>query len=258
MNERPTGTLVLLHAFPLDRTIFDDVVGPVVDAGWDVVAPDLRGFGESAYGPDGPDDEPSLAAVARDVLAGLDRLGVAAAVVGGVSLGGYVAMELLRTAPERVAGLVLIDTKAGADTPEARENRLRIAAEMESTGDVHALAESMLPGLLGPTSLGEQPQVVARVRRLVEAADPRAVAWMQRAMAARPDSIPDLDAYPGPVRMIWGEQDALASRADQDAMVATGADLVVIPDAGHLAVLERPAAVAAALVEYLVRGTTAR
>lgn len=246
-----SGTLVLMHAFPLDRTIFDDVVGPVVEAGWDVVAPDLRGFGESAYGADGPDDDPSLAAVVRDVLAGLDRLGVTRAVVGGVSLGGYVAMELLRTAPERLAGLVLIDTKAGADAPAARENRLRVAAEMDATGDTRALAEAMLPGLLGPTSLAERPEVVGRVRRLVESADPRAVAWTQRAMAARPDSIPDLAAYDGPVRVVWGEHDALASRADQDAMVATGAELVVVPAAGHLAVMERPEAVASALVGFV-------
>ncbi len=250
--ERPlTRTLVLLHAFPLDRTIFDDVVAPVVDAGWDVLAPDLRGFGESAYGADGPDDEPTLTPLARDVLAGLDRIGVRSAVIAGVSLGGYVAMELLRTAPERVAGLVLIDTRAGADTPEARENRLRVATQVESTRDTRALADAMVPNLLGRTTLSHRPEVVARVRRLVEAADPRAVAWTQRAMAARPDSLPDLHAYAGPVQVVWGEQDALASRQDQDAMVAAGAGLVVVPEAGHLAVMERPDLVASALVEHL-------
>lgn len=246
-----SDTLVLLHAFPLDRTIFDGVVDDLAAAGWDVVAPDLRGFGGSAYGPDGPDEAPSLAVLARDVLAVLDRLGVRAAVIAGVSLGGYVAMEVLRTAPERVAALVLVDTKASADTPEAREGRLRVADEIERTGDTDALAASMVPTLVGTTTTRERPGVVARVGELVRGADPRAVAWTQRAMAARPDSVADLQAYDRPVLVVWGDEDALAPRAEQDRMVGVGADLAVVPGAGHLSVLERPEAVAPIVVDFL-------
>jgi pimeloyl-ACP methyl ester carboxylesterase len=250
--------VVLLHAFPLDSSIWDGVVGPVVAAGWAVVTPDLRGFGASRYGADGPDDEPSLAAMARDVIAVLDRLGAASAVVGGVSMGGYVAMELLRQAPDRVDALVLVDTKPGADPPAARENRLRIADEILATSDTVALADAMLPTLLGPTTRATRPDVVQRVRRLVEAADPAGVAWAQRAMAVRPDSLSVLAGYPRPALIVWGDEDALSTRADQDAMVDALADvhLAVVGGAGHLAVLEAPDAVADAVVGFL--GTRAR
>lgn len=249
----PDRVIVLLHAFPLDSSIWDDVVGPLSAAGWDVAVPDLRGFGESRYGPDGPDDEPGLELMARDVLAMLDRLGAGSAVVAGVSMGGYVAMELLRQAPQRVAALALIDTKPGADLPEARQNRLRIAAEVVATSDTGALADLMLPTLLGSTTRATRPDVVDRVRRLVESADPAGVAWAQRAMAVRPDSLATLASYRGRALVVWGEQDVLSPRADQDAMLDALADarLEVISDAGHLAVLEAPAAVAHALVGLL-------
>ncbi len=185
-------TVVLLHAFPLDARLWDDVVDAVAGAGWDVVVPDLRGFGESAYGEDGPDDEPSLVWMARDVLGILDRVGVNSAVVVGLSLGGYVAMELVRQDASRIAGLALVDTKASADTEEARANRLRVAEQVLEAGSTTALARAMLPGLLGATTLAARPEVVERVRGWIEDADPAGVAWAQRAMAARPDSHDDL------------------------------------------------------------------
>lgn len=252
-DHAPERIAVLLHAFPLDSSIWDDVVEPVSAAGWDVATPDLRGFGESRYGQDGPDDEPGLELMAHDVLAMLDHLGVAAAVVAGVSMGGYVAMELLRQAPRRVTALALIDTKPGADPPEARQNRLRIAEEVLATGDTAALADAMLPSLLGSTTRATRPDVVERVRRLVESVDPAGVAWAQRAMAARPDSLATLASYPGPALVVWGDQDVLSPRADQDAMLDALPDarLEVISDAGHLAVLEAPQAVSRALVGLL-------
>lgn len=252
--------LVLLHAFPLDRTIWDDVVEPVADAGWEVVVPDLRGFGRSRYGADGPDDEPSLTAMARDVLAILDRVGAASAVLGGVSMGGYVAMEVLRQAPHRVAGLVLGDTKAGADTEPVRANRLTVAEQVLAAGNTDALARSMGPTLLGTTSQAQRPEVVARVRALVEAADPAAVAWAQRAMAARPDSLPTLAAFTRPTLVFWGEDDVTSPRADQDLMLAVLPDarLRVVTRAGHLAVLEDPTQVTAALLEFLAEPALTR
>ncbi|MEO6821562.1 MAG: alpha/beta hydrolase [Candidatus Nanopelagicales bacterium] len=249
----PGPFLLLLHAFPLDRTVWDDVVGPVSEAGWDVVVPDLRGFGESRYGIDGPDDEPSLAAMARDVIAILDRVGARSVVLGGLSMGGYVAMELLRQVPERVDALVLADTKASADDDAARENRLRVADQVLAAGSTEALARAMVPTLLGSTSLTGRPDVVERVRALVEATDPAAVAWAQRAMAARPDSRGTLAAFPRPALVIWGEEDLTCSRAEQDLMVTALPDgqLATIAHAGHLAAMEAPAEVAAVLLQFL-------
>ncbi|MEI6231312.1 MAG: alpha/beta hydrolase, partial [Actinomycetes bacterium] len=185
-------TVVLLHAFPLNKSLFDEVTSPIAETGWDVIVPDLRGFGESGFGGVEPDDEPSLAFMARDVLDIMDRVGVQSAVIAGVSLGGYVAMELVRQAPERIAALALIDTKGSADSSEARDNRLRVAEQVSSAESTEALGRAMLPNLLGATTHEQRPAVVELVRSWIHAADPEGVAWAQRAMAARPDSYDDL------------------------------------------------------------------
>jgi len=246
-------TVVLLHAFPLDKRLWDDVVDAIADAGWDVVVPDLRGFGESGYGEDGPDDDPALSWMARDVLGILDRIGVNSAVVVGLSLGGYVAMELLRQDASRIAGLALLDTKASADTDDARANRLRVADQVLEAGSTVALARAMLPGLLGATTHADRPEVVERVRGWIEEADPAGVAWAQRAMAARPESFADLASLTVPALVLWGAEDTLSPRGEQELMVEALRDAraVEIPGSGHLTAVEDPAAVVAALVPFL-------
>ncbi len=246
-------TVVLLHAFPLNKSLFDEVTGPIAEAGWDVIVPDLRGFGESGFGGVEPDDEPSLTFMARDVLDIMDRVGVQSAVIAGVSLGGYVAMELVRQAPERIAALALIDTKGSADTQEARENRLRVAQQVTDAESTEALARAMLPNLLGATTHEQRPEVVERVRGWIHAADPEGVAWAQRAMAVRPDSHADLATLRVPALVLWGEQDALSPRADQDALVAALTDVraVELSDAGHLTPIEVPGEFSDAFITFL-------
>ncbi len=246
-------TVVLLHAFPFDRHVWDGVVDALAEQGWDVVVPDLRGFGESAYGEDGPDDEPSLAWMARDVLSILDRLGVGAAVFGGISMGGYVAMEIVRQDPARVAGIALVDTKATADGDEARARRLTVADQVLASGSTEALSRAMVPTLLGSASREGRPDVVEQVTAWIRAADPRAVAWAQRAMAARPDSLGDLARLAVPALVVWGVQDGLSPRVEQDLMVEAMRDarLVVIAESGHLSTVEAPGQVADALVGFL-------
>jgi pimeloyl-ACP methyl ester carboxylesterase len=246
-------TVVLLHAFPFDRHVWDGVVDQLSDAGWDVVVPDLRGFGESAYGEDGPDDEPSLSWMARDVLGILDRMGVSAAVFAGISMGGYVAMEIVRQDPARIAGIALVDTKATADSDEARANRHQVADQVLAAGSTEALARAMVPTLLGTTSQEERPEVVAQVKAWIQAADPVAVAWAQRAMAARPDSLADLASLAVPALVVWGVEDGMSPRAEQDLMVDAMRDarLVVVTGSGHLSTVEAPEQVADALVTFL-------
>ena len=246
-------TVVLLHAFPFDRHVWDDVVDSLAQEGWDVVVPDLRGFGESAYGEDGPDDDPSLTWMARDVLGILDRMGVSAAVFAGISMGGYVAMEIVRQDPARVAGIALVDTKATADGDEARANRLRVADQVLAAGSTEALARAMLPNLLGTTTLESRPEVVERVRGWIHETDPAAVAFAQRAMAARPDSLADLASLAVPGLVVRGTEDTLAPRAEQDLMVAAMRDarFVEIPGAGHLTSVEAPEPLTSALVAFL-------
>ena len=246
-------TVVLLHAFPFDRQVWDGVVDQLADADWDVVVPDLRGFGESAYGEDGPDDEPALSWMARDVLGILDRMGVSAAVFAGISMGGYVAMEIVRQDPARIAGIALVDTKATADSDEARATRHQVADQVLAAGSTEALARAMVPTLLGTTSQEERPEVVAQVKAWIEAADPVAVAWAQRAMAARPDSLADLASLAVPALVVWGVEDGMSPRTEQDLMVDAMRDarLVVVTGSGHLSTVEAPEQVADALVTFL-------
>jgi pimeloyl-ACP methyl ester carboxylesterase len=230
--------LVLLHAFPLSSAMWEPQTTGLADAAR-LVTPDQRGFGGSPSG----SDEPSLDRAADDVAALLDRLGLPEVVLGGLSMGGYVAMAFLRRHPGRVRGLLLADTKAGADPPAARDNRLRIAARLDAEGTPDVLVEEVLPGLTGPTTATERPQVVARVRALVESAPPAAAAWAQRAMAARPDSLDVLRATDVPALVLRGGEDGLAGQADVEAMADALPQgvLEVLPRAGHLTSMEVPA-----------------
>ncbi len=240
--------VVLMHAFPLSSAMWLEQRNALGDR-CRVITPDLRGFGGSPLG----DDEPSLDAMADDVAAMLDGLELDRVVLGGLSMGGYVAMAFLRRHAGRVAALVLADTKATADAPEAAANRERIAARLRSDDSSDVLVEDVLPSLLGPTTTSKRPMVSGRVRALVEATPPAAAAWAQRAMAARPDSLTTLRAAGVPALVLRGDEDALSTEADTDAMVEAlpHGRLVVLPGAGHLSAVETPEPFAAAVWAFL-------
>ncbi len=247
--EAGAGTpVVLLHAFPLSSAMWlHQREG--LSASCRVVTPDLRGFGGSDLG----HDEPSLDAFADDVAALLDRLDLERVVLGGLSMGGYVAMAFLRRHPDRVAGLVLADTKAAADPPQVRANRERIAQAVSDGSASTVLVDEVLPTLVGPTTVSDRPLVYGRVRALVQSAPRRAVAWAQRAMADRPDSFDTLRGCPAPALVIVGEEDALAppTAAREMAEALPSATLVRIPAAGHLSAVEAPDAFNAAILDFL-------
>ncbi len=248
--------LVLLHAFPLNASMWAPQ-REVLGADWRVLCPDQRGFGGTPL-PAG--DEPSMDLLADDVAAMLDARGVDQPVVlGGLSMGGYVAMAFWRRHRERVAGLVLADTKAGADPPAAVENRMRIAREVVAAGSSAQLVDELLPQLLGSTTHSDRPLVRGRVKALVESAPAYAVAWAQQAMASRPDSFETLRTVDVPALVIVGEEDSLAPPSDARAMADAipGAQLVSVEGAGHLSSLEAPDAFNAALSSFL-RGVLPR
>lgn len=241
--------LVLLHAFPLSGAMFGQLAGRLA-ATQRVITPDLRGFGDS---PDPGADEPSLELMADDVVALLDRLDIDRAMVAGVSMGGYVAMAMLRRVPERVAAVALIDTKASADADEARANRERVAQAVLNNGP-RAL-RPMLDTLLGDTTRKERPEIVAQVTGWLDAARPKGVAWAQRAMAARPSSFDVLASAKAPVTVIVGAEDTLTPREDAVAIAEARvppAPLRVLAGAGHLSPVEDPDAVAGALRDVLL------
>lgn len=241
--------LVLLHAFPVDARMWDGIREPLA-AKTRLITPDQRGLGRSPLPDTGR--EPSLDDAAVDVIAMLDKLELDRVVLGGCSMGGYLTMALLRKAPERVAGIVLVDTKASADTDDAAKNRLAFADRAEAKG-VGWIADAMQENLLGETTRTERPAVVERVRDLIAAQPPEGIAWAQRAMAARPDSVDVLARADVPALVIVGEQDTLTRIDEAHKMLDAlpQATLEVIPDAGHLSPLEAPGQVAESIASWL-------
>ena len=243
-----TGTpLVLLHAFPLSSAMWlaqrEGLAGR-----FRVITPDLRGFGGSVLG----DDEPSVDAMADDVARMFHGLGVRRAVVGGLSMGGYVAMALCRRHPDLVLGLVLAATRAAADTEAVRANRLRQAERLERERSPQVLVDEVLPGLVGPTTYRQRALIYGRVRGLVQATPPHAAAWAQRAMAGRPDAFDTLRAVKVPALVMIGDEDALATEDEARAMADAlpNAELLVIPRAGHLCAVEQPDLFNQAVAEF--------
>ena len=231
--------LVLLHGFPFDSSMWS-VPG--------AITPDQRGFGGTPLG----DAPPSLDVVADDVAALLDTRGLDRVVLGGLSMGGYVAMAFPRRHPSRVGALLLADTKMTADPPEAAANRERIAAAVTAAGSSELLVGELLPKLVGETTRNTRPDVEFRVRSMVGSAPVESVAWAQRAMAVRPDSSETLAGVRVPALVVVGAEDVMSPLADAEAMAGTipGARLVVLPGAGHMSAMETPAAFAAALDDF--------
>lgn len=236
--------LVLLHAFPVDHRLWDGQVEALSRAGLRVMAPDLAGFGDSP-----PPRECTMAALAEQALEHFRG----PSVVAGLSMGGYILMEILRQAPEMVAAALFVDTKATADTPEARATRLQVAEQVVAAGDTDALADALPNTLLGATSLSQRPAVVATVRDWIRAAPPEAVACAQRAMADRPDSLRTLVTYEGPAVVVWGDEDGVSPRAEQSLMMQSMPQAVgrELSGCGHLSAVEVPDQVSEVFLEAL-------
>lgn len=251
--------LVLLHGFPVDHRMWLDLT-PLVPGNRTVLAPDLPGFGSSPTGPDvaeavGADrDVPSVDVMADGVAAALRARSVDRAVVAGLSMGGYVAMALLERHPELVAGLGLVDTRSSADDDAGRAKRLSIAETVEAEMRVDAVL-GMRTALLGATNRVARPDLAERFELWIRDQGPQAVAWAQRAMAARPDRTHVLAGFDGPSVVVVGDEDEITrvSAAEQMVQVLQDTDLVTVEGAGHMTANESPEPVASALVTLLQR-----
>jgi 3-oxoadipate enol-lactonase len=232
------ATLVLLHAFPLNRQQWRDQ-GAVLARAADlrVVAPDLRGFGESSLeiGPS------TVEQMAGDTLALMDSLGIDAFALCGLSLGGYVAFEIVRQARRRLQGLILADTRATADTPEQRQAREDTAAFVEAHGP-EALLLRDASRLLGQPTRDRRPEVIEEARRIVALNSDIGVAAASRGMGLRPDSTETLLDIHCPTLILVGAQDVITPEPDAQAMAEriVNAGVEVIAEAGHLSNLEQP------------------
>jgi pimeloyl-ACP methyl ester carboxylesterase len=241
--------LVLLHAFPLAAGMWRaQLAAP--PAGWRLVAPDFRGFGQSS--PDPPSGPVSIDDYARDALALLDHLDLHRAVFGGNSMGGYAAFGVLRLAPERVAGLVLSDTRAEPDNEAGRADRAAML-DLLARGGVAAVWERMLPGLFGGTSRRSRPEAVERVRALAMAQHAEGVRRAIERLGSRPDSTPLLAAIACPTLVVAGEEDAIVGVDEARRMHdrIPGAEMAIIRGAGHLPAIEQPHEFNAVLGRFL-------
>ena len=230
--------LVLVHAFPLGAGMWEGQL-KAMPKGWRLIAPDLRGFGGSTI--DVPDDNPSMDDYGADIVDLLKELHIPSAVIGGCSLGGYAAFAALRRAPALARAVILVDTRAGADTSEGRANRRSMLALLDREGP-SGVAREMMPKLLGKTTLEERSDVEPFVRRLVKPQAPEALRGAIQRMMLRPDASAVLQSLTVPTLIVVGEEDILAppDEARKMAALVPTSHVVVVPRAGHLPNLEQP------------------
>jgi pimeloyl-ACP methyl ester carboxylesterase len=220
----------------------------LAEDGWRVIAPQLRGF-------DGATGDPPAASIddyAGDVVDLLDALHIQAAVIGGLSMGGYVAFAMFRHAARYFQGLILADTRSQADTPDGVEGRKRMLRLVQDNGS-SAVADEMLPKLLSESTRTKRPDVVKHVRSLVLSSSVDAIGGAICALMTRPDSTPLLPSMHFPTLILVGAEDTVTPPAAAEEMHRgiAGSELIVIPEAGHLTNLEQPESFNRALARFL-------
>lgn len=248
-DEQGTGRPVLLiHGFPLCRRMWQPQLGPLAGAGYRVIAPDLRGFGETP-----PERFPvSMDVYADDLVALLDRLGIAQVVAGGMSMGGYVLMNLLERYPQRISAAMFLVTRAAADDPAARTRRQQLADETLSSGP-QKVADAFESLLFAPETPRQAPELVSQVREWMLATRPGGIAAGLLAMKQRRDYIDRLSSFDLPALVVGADQD-LAVPLGHSVILSRGlpqARLQVIEGAGHMANLEQPDAFNRCLLDFL-------
>jgi len=230
--------VIFLHGFPLNRSMWTDLVAALLkEQRYRLVAPDWRGFGESTIN----NTVSTMELFADDVAGLMDTLGMRQAILCGLSMGGYAAQVFLHKYPQRLSGLILADTRPGADTDEAKANRERVARLAETRGN-GTIADLQVPNLISDYTRRNHPEVEARIRRMIATATPNGIAAASRGMAQRADLTHLLSTISFPTLVVVGELDTVTPPevAREYAAKIPAAQVVVIPHAGHLSNLEQP------------------
>jgi pimeloyl-ACP methyl ester carboxylesterase len=232
--------VLLVHGHPFDHSMWAPQVAHATAAGWRVVVPDLRGYGETTVVPGAT----TLETFARDAIALLDHLGVDAFVLGGLSMGGQIAMELVRLFPERVRGLLLADTSSTAETDAGKAERNAVADRLIAGGDegMADYADELLPRMVAPVTLTERRPVADHVLAMMRSTPAAGAAAALRGRAERPDYDATLAALTVPTLVVVGDDDTYTPVAEAQRMhdLIPGSSLVVVEGTGHLPNLERP------------------
>ena len=230
------GPILFIHGLPLDRTMWRHQVAGL--KGWARIAPDLRGFGLSETPPAGW----TLADHADDLAALLDERGLGSdgAVVCGLSMGGYIAFELLRRHPHKVRALILANTRAEPDSAEGREQRDKTIQSVRERG-TSALVEAMLPKLLSNRTAETQPEVVAQVRSMIQGTSAEGAIAAIAGIRDRKDSTELLKTIRIPTLVVAGQDDAIIPLDVQRGLgQIPGSTVEIVPGAGHMTPLEQP------------------
>jgi 3-oxoadipate enol-lactonase len=250
IDEGDGPPLVFLHGFPLDHSMWEGQRREFRNT-HRVIIPDLRGLGRSEVSP----VPVTMDLFADDVAALLDALGINEPVIlCGLSMGGCIAFAFVRRHALRLRGLILCDCRAVADTAEMVANRRKLADKVLTEGSL-AIVEAMMPRLFGPKTNEKLPQVVDATRNVMLAASSRGIAAAQLSLADRPDSTPTLAEIRVPTLIVVGEHDAISSAEEMQGIAAAipGAEAVVIPQAGHMAPLEKPDEVNRTIRDWMAR-----
>ena len=243
-------TVTLLHGFPFDRRMWAATARVLSEAGYRCILPDLRGHGKSPLG-EGP---ATMEAMAKDVVALLERIQAKAGVVVGFSMGGYVALQMALRDREHVRALALVDTRAEADTPEGKANRAKTIEGIQAKG-MQALVDAMVPKLLHPDTPARKPAVKETVERMILDNQPKGAIAAVEGMRDRPDMRGKLAQMHVPCIAIVGEEDQITPPDSVSRMgqAFRGSDFEMIPKAGHMAPLENPEKFHKVLLEWLKR-----
>lgn len=243
-----TRPVVLVHAYPMRRQLYRDVVGRL-SASCRVIACDNRGFGESDVTP----GVVTMERYADDLAAVLDHLQVGdPAVVAGVSMGGYIAMRFAERHRERVAGLFLCNTRTAADTADAAAKRESLAQKIEAEGA--QVSRGVPEKLLGVTSQKERPELCDELRSWILETDPSGIAAALRGMAGRDDLTELIRSYDKPVYFLGGDEDTFTPAEEMRSLAASiGKPITILERSGHLSPIERPEQYANVLMEFLTQ-----
>ena len=227
--------VVLIHGYPFNRSLWDEQVNALTNS-YRVIVPDLRGFGDS----DASAETSTMNRMAQDVARLLDHLEISQAVIGGLSMGGYVALAFYKQFPSRVRALVLADTRAQADTEEGKQARAQQAEKALAEG-MGGIADAMLPKLLTPDTVSKRPEVVKRVRDMMLKTKPDGAAAALHGMAERDDQTQLLSQITVPTLILVGSEDPITPVADSEKMNhgVAGSRLVVLEKASHVSNIEQ-------------------
>lgn len=240
--------LVLLHGHPFDRSMWRPQIEHFSRAGWRVIAPDLRGYGESSVVP----GTTPLETFVRDTVALLDHLGIERFVVGGLSMGGQIVMEFWRLFPDRIRGLLLADTFAAAETEAGRTARYDTAERLLREG-MAGYAHEVLPKMISPRTIAARPDVARHVLGMMTRTPPEGAAAALRGRAERPDYTELLSRVSVPALVVVGAEDEYTPVSDARDICRRipHARLTVIERAAHMPNLERAPEFNTALAEFL-------